>query len=332
LEQGAAMQGLVTIFGGSGFVGGQIVRALAKRGARVRVAVRNPGRGYRLPMLGDVGQIEIVQANIRDEGSVARALDGAETCINAVAVLHESGRQRFESLHVEGARTVARVAAAVGARRFLHISALGASLDATSAYGRSKAAGETAVREQIAAAIIVRPSVIFGQDDSFFNRFASMATISPVLPLIGGGATRFQPVFVGDVAAGVVAALADEATFGRTYEFGGPSVHSFKDLMRILLKEIGRTRLLLPIPFAAARILGVSGDMMASVGLPPPITSDQVESLRDDNVVAPGAPCLADLGVVTTPLHAIIPTYLYRYRKGGQYAEMSAAAAAAPAR
>ena len=332
LEQGAAMQGLVTIFGGSGFLGSQIVRALAKRGARVRVAVRNPGRGYRLPMLGDVGQIEIVQANVRDDDSIARALDGAEACVNAVAVLHESGRQRFDALHVEGARTVARTAAAAGVRRFVHISALGASFDSTSAYSRSKASGEAAAREQIAGATVVRPSIIFGSEDSFFNRFASMATMSPALPLIGGGVTRFQPVFVGDVAAGVVAGLTDDDCAGRTYEFGGLSIYTFKALMQLMLKEIGRSRLLVPLPFAAAKVLGVAGDLMAMAGLPPPITSDQVESLRDDNVVNPGALCLADLGVTSTPLHAIIPTYLYRYRKGGQYAEMSAAAASAPAR
>ena len=331
-EQGAVMKGLVTIFGGSGFVGSQIVRALAKRGARVRVAVRNPGRGYRLPMLGDVGQIEIVQANVRDEASIAWALDGAEACVNAVAVLHESGRQRFDALHVEGARTVARAAAAAGARRFVHISALGARRDSTSEYSRSKAEGEAAVREQMAGATIVRPSVIFGPDDAFFNRFASMATVSPALPLIGGGATRFQPVFVGDVAAAIVAALADDDTAGRTYELGGPLVYSFKDLMRLMLQEIGRKRLLVPVPFPVAKVLGMAGDLLAAAGLPPPITSDQVESLRSDNVVTPGAPCLADLGITPTPLHPIIPTYLYRYRKGGQYAEMSAAAAAAPAR
>ena len=322
------MKGLVTIFGGSGFVGSQIVRALAKRGARIRVAVRNTGRGYRLRMLGDVGQIEIVQANIRDEASIAWALEGAEACVNAVAVLYESGRQRFDSLHVEGAQSVARVAAAAGARRFVQISALGASADATSAYSRSKAAGEAAVREQIAGATIMRPSVIFGPDDAFFNRFASMATMSPALPLIGGGSTRFQPVFVGDVAGAIVAALNDEHTAGRTYELGGPSIYTFRELMQLMLKEIGRKRMLVPIPFAAAKVLGGAGDLLAAAGLPPPITADQVESLRTDNVVGPGALGLADLGLTATPLHTIIPTYLYRYRKGGQYAEMSAAAAA----
>ncbi len=326
------MQGLVTIFGGSGFVGSQIVRALAKRGARIRVAVRNPGRGYRLRMLGDVGQIEIVQANIRDEASIAWALDGAEACVNAVAVLHESGRQRFNALHVEGAQTVARLAAAGGVRRFVHISALGANPDSTSAYSRSKAAGEAAVREQIAGAAIMRPSVIFGPDDAFFNRFAAMATLSPALPLIGGGATRFQPVFVGDVAAASVAGLTDADTVGRTFELGGPVIYTFKALMELMLAEIRRKRVLVPVPFAAAKVLGAAGDLLAGAGLTPPITSDQVESLRTDNVVQPGALGLADLGLAATPLHTVIPTYLYRYRRGGQYAEMSAAAASAPAR
>ena len=322
------MKGLVTIFGGSGFVGGQIVRALAKRGARIRVAVRNPGRGYRLPMLGDVGQIEIVQANVRDEASIARALDGAEACINAVAVLYESGRQTFEALHVDGARTVASIAAAVGVRRFVHISALGASPDSSAAYSRTKAAGEAAVREVLPSATIVRPSIVFGQGDAFFNRFATMAMVSPVLPLIGGGETRFQPVFVGDVAAAIVQALGDDSSQGRTYELGGPAVYDFKALLALILKDIGRTRLLLPVPFGAARVLGLVGDLVALCGLPPPITTDQVELLHADNVVTAGALTLADLGVTPTPLEPVIPTYLYRYRKGGQYAELVAIAPA----
>jgi uncharacterized protein YbjT (DUF2867 family) len=324
------MKGLVTVFGGSGFMGGQIVRALAKRGARVRVAVRQPGRGYRLRMLGDVGQIEIVQANIRDADSVARALDGAEGCINAVGVLHESKRQRFADLHVEGAARVAVAAKAHGAHRFVLISALGADAHSPAGYARSKAAGEAATREALPQAVVVRPSVVFGADDHFFNRFAQMATLSPALPLIGGGVTRFQPVFVSDVAAAIAQALDDPAAAGRTYELGGPAIYSFRDLMVLLLKEIGRSRLLIPLPFAAARLLGTAGDMMAAAGLPPPITTDQVAMLRVDNVVSPDTPGLADLGVAASALEPIIPTYLYRYRKGGQYAEMSAAAALRP--
>lgn len=326
------MKGLVTVFGGSGFVGSQIVRALARRGARVRVAVRNPGRGYRLPMLGDVGQIEVFQANIRDQASVARALDGAEGCINAVAVLFESGRQRFDALHVDGARRVARAAAEAGVGRLTHISALGASEQSPSRYSRTKAEGEAAVRQEFPAATILRPSVVFGVGDAFFNRFAEMAMISPALPLIGGGGTRFQPVYVADVAEACVAALTEPSAAGRTYELGGPTVYGFRQLMQLLLAEIGRKRLLLPVPFGAAKIIGQFGDLLAASPFSPPLTSDQVELLRADNVVGEGVSTLADLGVTPTPLEAIIPTYLYRYRRGGQYAEMSAAAAAAPAR
>ncbi|HZZ36672.1 MAG TPA: complex I NDUFA9 subunit family protein [Caulobacteraceae bacterium] len=330
------MKGLVTIFGGSGFIGSQIVRALAKRDYRIRVAVRRPGLGYKLRMLGDVGQVEIVQANIRMPASIARALDGAEAAVNCVAVIHETGRQKFQSLHVMGARNIAEAASAAGVHRFVHISALGASPEAHSKYGRSKAAGEAAVRQAFPAATIVRPSVVFGQNDHFFNRFASLATfpspIPPPLPLIGGGETLFQPVFVGDVAGAVAAALADPAALGATYELGGPGVHSFRELMVMMLAEIQRERLLLSIPFPLAGPIGWGGDAWLAVRgvlgfLPePPITSDQIQMLRDDNVVAPGALGLADLGVTPTPMEPILPTYLYPYRKGGQYAGLLAPA------
>jgi len=324
------MKGLATVFGGSGFVGAQIIRALARRGYRLRVAVRRPGRAYRLPMLGDVGQIEIVQANVRDQTSVARALEGAEACVNAVAVLYESGHQSFEALHVEGAGRIAASARAAGVSRLTHISALGANADSPSAYARTKAAGEAAVRSGFPEAVVVRPSVIFGPGDAFFNRFAAMAVSTPALPLIGGGATRFQPVFVGDVAAAVVATLADPSAQGLTYELGGPAVYSFEALMRLMLAVIERRSPLLSIGFGAARRLGQLGDLMARTGfITPLITSDQVELLRVDNVVAPGVRGLAELGVSPTPVEAVIPTYLYRYRKGGQYAEALHAPAAA---
>jgi uncharacterized protein YbjT (DUF2867 family) len=327
------VQGLVTVFGGTGFVGRQVVRALARVGRRVRVAVRNPGRGYRLRMLGDVGQIEVVQANIRDPDSVGRALDGAEAAINAVAVLYETGRQRFDALHVDGARLLAQSAADRGIERFVQISALGAAAQSRSRYAATKAAGEAAVREVLPSAVILRPSVVFGPDDHFFNRFAAMATISPALPLIGGGETRFQPVFVADVAAAVARAADDAEAAGRTYELGGPAIYTFRGLMELMLSVIGRTRLLVPVPFGLARLLGLAGDVAAGSGLvAPAITSDQVEMLRSDNVVAPGAFGLADLGVAATALETVIPTYLYRYRKGGQYAELTQAAAALPPR
>ncbi len=326
------MQGLVTVFGGSGFVGSQIVRALAKTGARIRVAVRNPGRGYRLRMLGDVGQIEVAQANIRDGASVERALDGAQASVNAVGVLFESGHQTFGDLHAEGAALLARSAVAAGAERFVQISAIGADANGRAAYARSKAAGEIAVGKAAPFATILRPSIVFGADDQFFNRFAAMAGLAPALPLIGGGGTRFQPVFVGDVAEAVAKALDDPAAPGRTYELGGPGVYTFKGLMEIMLAEIGKSRVLAPIPFPIAGLMGRAGDVVAMTGFPPPITSDQVEMLKVDNVVAPGALGLAELGIAAQALEPIIGSYLYRYRKGGQYAELSAAAAAMPPR
>lgn len=315
------MRGLVTVFGGTGFVGRQVVRSLAKQGWRVRVGARNVGRGYRLRMLGDVGQIEVVQANIRDAASVDRALDGAEACVNLVGVLYESGRQGFATLHAEAAGAIAQAAAARGITSFVQMSAIGADADSPSKYARTKAAGEAAVRAALPSAVILRPSIIFGAEDAFFNRFAGLTTFSPALPLIGGGHTRFQPVFVGDVAAAVAKVLGDSDAAGRTYELGGPTVYSFRDLLAFILRETGRARLLVPVPWFAAKILGVIGDVQAAVPIiPPQLTSDQVESLRADNVVSEGAAGLAVLGIEPRAVEAIVPTYLYRYRKGGQYA------------
>ena len=325
------MHGLVTVFGGSGFVGGQVVRALAKRGLRIRVAVRNPGLGYKLRMLGDVGQIEVVQANIRMTASVARALEGAEGCVNLVAVMHERGRQKFQSVHAMGARNVAEAAKAAGVTRLVHISAIGADPESESKYARTKAMGEAAVREVMPSTTILRPSIVFGQEDDFFNRFARMASAAPVLPLIGGGHTKFQPVFVGDVANAVAACLMDADTAGKTYELGGPGVFTFKALMERLCQEIGRTPFLVPVPFGVASLIGIGGDLVNLQPFPiaPPLTTDQVILLRADNVVAPGALGLADLKIAPTALEPILPTYLYRYRKGGQYAEQLTAAAKA---
>jgi NADH dehydrogenase len=320
-QKGAVMQGLVTVFGGSGFVGTQVVRALARKGLRVRVAVRRPGRAVKMRMLGDVGQIEVVQANIRAPQSVARALAGAEACVNLVGVLYESGRQGFQAVHVMGARNVAEVAGAAGITRVIQISAIGADEHSPSKYGRTKALGEAAVREHAPTATVLRPSIVFGQGDGFFNRFGQMAAMSPVLPLIGGGATRFQPVFVGDVGAAVAACVLDPACQGRTFELGGPAIYSFRQLMELVCKETRRSPVLVPIPFGVARLLGIGGDLAAAfTPFAPPLTSDQVELLRTDNVCAAGAPGLAELGVAPTAVEPILPTYLYRYRKGGQYA------------
>lgn len=319
------MHGLVTVFGGTGFVGRQVVRALAKRGARVRVAVRQPGRGYRLRMLGDVGQIEIVQANIRDPASTARALDGATAAVNLVAVLFESGRQSFRALHVDGAASLAAAAKLAGVSRFVQVSAIGANPKSPSRYGRTKAAGEAAVRAVYPDAVIIRPSIIFGSDDAFFNRFAQMATISPFLPLIGGGKTLFQPVYVADVAAGIAQAVKDPDCAGQIYELGGPGTYSFRELLALMLAETGQKRLLLPIPFSVADLIGRFGDLQALL-MPPILTSDQVASLRSNNVANPAMPGLAALGIAPTALEPIIPTYLYRFRDGGQYAATPAGA------
>lgn len=319
------MQGLVTVFGGTGFVGRQVVRALAKRGLRVRAAARNEGQGYRLRMLGDVGQIEVVQANVRNRASVERALDGAEGCINLVAVLYESGRQRFQDLHVEGARTIAECAGARGISRFVQVSAIGADLHSDSKYARTKAEGEAAVCDAVPSAVIVRPSIVFGPEDAFFNRFGQMAAISPVLPMVGAE-TKFQPVFVGDLAAAIANALVDPTAAGETFEVAGPTVYSFRELMEIVKRETGRKPVLLPVPFPIAKLIGIVGDIQARL-MTPVLTSDQVELLRRDNVPAEGAPGLRELGVATpTPVEAIVPTYLYRYRKGGQYADLPAPA------
>ncbi|CAN7316672.1 complex I NDUFA9 subunit family protein [Caulobacter sp. LjRoot300] len=317
------MQGLVTVFGGSGFVGGQVVRALAKAGHRVRVAVRNPNLAYRMRMLGDVGQIEVVQANVRNVPSVARAVDGAEAVVNLVGVLWESGRQKFQTLHVMGARTIAEQAKGAGAKRLVQVSALGADVDSSSKYQRTKAEGEAAVRAVFPGAVVIRPSVVFGAEDKFFNKFGQMAALFPALPLIGGGETKFQPVYVGDVAAVVARAVSSPAAEGLTYELGGPAVYSFKALMELILRETGRNRLLAPIPFFAAGLIGKVGDLSP---IAPPLTSDQVESLRTDNVADHGLPGLAEAGVVPTAVESVVPSYLYRYRKGGQYAEVPAGA------
>ncbi|OYX36383.1 MAG: complex I NDUFA9 subunit family protein [Caulobacterales bacterium 32-69-10] len=319
------MQGLVTVFGGTGFVGRHTVRALARAGWRIRVACRRPHLAPELRVMGEVGQIELMQANVRVSSSVDRALEGAQAVVYLVGALWERGPQRFEALHVDGPRTVAAAAAAAGIETFVMISALGADAGSASKYARTKAAGEAAVLQALPTATIVRPSVVFGQEDSFFNKFAAMAAMAPALPLIGGGATRFQPVFAGDVGKAVAAILDTPKAAGRTYEIGGPGVYSFKTLMEILLKEIQHKRLLVPIPFGVAKVLGMAGDLVSVLPFAPPVTTDQVEMLKTDNVADHGLPGLADLGVAPTPLEAVIPTYLWRFRKGGQFAQPEAA-------
>ncbi|HEY2753964.1 complex I NDUFA9 subunit family protein [Phenylobacterium sp.] len=314
------MENLVTVFGGSGFVGAQAVRQLAKAGWRIRVAVRNPAAAYAMRLHGDVGQIDIVQANVRNEPSLRRALSGATVAVNLVAVAREAGRQGFQALHVMGARNVATAARAEGVTRVVQMSALGADPNSESKYARTKAEGEAAVREIFPDAVVLRPSVVFGPGDRFFNRFAAMAQVSPALPLVGGGHTRFQPVFVGDVGNAISRTVGAPEAAGQTYELGGPAKFTFRQLMELMLAEIGKRRILAPIPWPAASVLGALGDLAGAL-IEPPITADQVILLRTDNVVSGARPGLADLGITPTTLEAVLPSYLYRYRKGGQYAD-----------
>ena len=306
---------VVTVFGGSGFVGRQVVRELARIGCRVRVAVRFPDTASDLKPMGDVGQIIPIACNIRQESSVARALDGADSVINLVGILYESGTQTFDAVHHQGAARIARVAKAAGISNFIQMSALGVAPDSPAQYARSKAAGEAAVRAEIPEAIVVRPSVIFGPEDSFFNRFASIMRITPLLPLKGGGEQKFQPVYVGDVADAIVKALTDSSAAGRTYELCGPTVYSFKELMELVMSETGRHVGLVPVPFELARIKAFFLELLPV----PPLTRDQVELLRSDNIATGNLPGLKDLGIAPTAAEVILPSYLDIYRKGGRY-------------
>ncbi len=306
---------LVTVFGGSGFLGRHLVKRLAARGWRVRVAVRDPEGANYLKSMGDVGQVAPVLANLRDEASVARALEGAEAAVNLVGLLYEWGRQRFDAIHAEGAGRVARAATAAGVERLIQVSAIAAGPDALARYGRTKAAGEAAAREAYPQVTIVRPSIVFGPEDQFFNRFAALACLSPVLPLIGFGGTRFQPVYVGDVAEAMANALEDEASKGAVYELGGPEVLTFRELMEVVMEATGRRCLLVPWPAQIAVFQAAFLEVLPV----PPVTRDQVRLLQCDTVVAEDALTLADLGVDATAIEAVVPSYLARFRRRGGY-------------
>jgi len=310
---------LITIYGGSGFIGRHVVRAIAKTGARMRVAVRRPELAGHLQPLGGVGQINAVQANVRFPDSLLAAADGADAVINLVGILFPSGKQTFCSVQDEGARHVAEAALKAGAQALVHVSAIGANADSPSAYARSKAEGEAAVRDVFAGAVILRPSVVFGPEDDFFNRFAALARIAPALPLIGGGHTKFEPVFVGDVARAIADAVDGAARPGTIYELGGPDVRTFKELMQFVLRTIERKRLLVPLPFFLAKMQAAVLQYFPK----PPLTPDQVELLRVDNVVPDAAMTelrtLQGLGIEPETIEAIVPSYLWRFRKTGQF-------------
>ena len=321
---------IVTVFGGSGFVGRHVVRALARDGWRVRVATRRPDLAFHLQPLGKVGQIHAVQANIRYPESLAAALRGASAVVNLVGILAEGGKQTFEAVQAKGAAAVAQAARDAGITNFVHVSAIGADSGSVSAYARSKAAGEAAVRAALPGATILRPSVIFGPEDGFFNRFASMARILPVLPLIGGGATKLQPVYVCDVAEAVARLVAGQGKAGGTYELGGPAVRSMREIFEYVLATTQRKRLLASLPFGVAGPLGSWIAMWNKVllGLIPAefaLTRDQVDLLKSDNVVSAQAAAegrtLAGLGIAAESIESIVPAYLYRFRKSGQFSD-----------
>ena len=312
---------VVTIFGGSGFLGRSVVRALCKREYRIRVAVRRPELAGHLQPLGRVGQIHAVQANLRYPASVEAAMRGAQIAINLVGILAPSGAQTFDAVQAQGAGAVAKAAATAGAR-MMHVSAIGADENSPSHYARSKAAGEKAVLSAIPSATIFRPSVVFGPEDDFTNRFAALAQMSPALPLIGGGLTKLQPVYVGDVATAIAEAVDGKAKSGATYELGGPEVLTMREIMELILATIERKRMLVSLPFRLARLQAL---FLQFAPGPLKLTPDQVELLRSDNVVSESAKAegltLEGLGILPDSMEAVLPQYLWRFRKAGQFSQ-----------
>ena len=315
-----ATRKVATVFGGSGFLGRYVVKRLAQRGYVVRVAVRDPEAALFLKPMGAVGQIVPLFASVTREATVHRAVEEAELVVNAVGILTESGAASFEAVHVEGARLIATQAASCGVARLAHISAIGADSASPSRYGSSKGRAEDAVRAAFPAATILRPSLVFGPEDGFFNLFGAMARLSPVMPVISGD-TKMQPVYVGDVADAVIAGLIEPATAGKLYELGGPEVWTFRDILALILKMTQRRRLLLDIPPSVAKLQAAVMQHLPGK----PLTPDQLLMLAKDNVVSPGALGLADLGIIPTPVELIVPGYLGRFQPGGGRRKMAAA-------
>ncbi|MFP4125485.1 MAG: complex I NDUFA9 subunit family protein [Alphaproteobacteria bacterium] len=302
---------VVTVFGGSGFLGRYVVRRLAGEGARVRVVCRHPHKALHLKPMGEVGQITLERGDVTKRDDLAPFIEGSRHVVNLIGILFEKGDQRFEVIQAETPARIAAAAAAAGVERLVQLSAIGADPESPAAYGRTKAAGEAAVREAFPAATILRPSVVFGPEDDFFNRFGQLAQISPFLPLIDGGETRFQPVYVDDVARAVILGLTDKTTKGKTYELGGPDVYTFRELLAYLLELLHRRRLLLNLPANIATIQARVMELLPK----PPLTRDQIALLASDNVVSEGALGCADLGITPTPLEVIVPSYVQRYAK-----------------
>lgn len=315
---------VVTVYGGSGFLGRYVVQHLARAGCRIRVAVRRPDLAGFLQPLGSVGQIVAVQANIRDAASVRRAAEGADAVVNLVGILQPQGRQNFHSVHVEGPSFIAAAARDMGARALVHVSAIGADRTSRSVYARSKGEGETEVLKAYPRAVILRPSLVFGPEDQFFNRFAAMARIAPVLPLIGGK-TRFQPVYVGDVARAVVAALSGRASPGKSYELGGPRIYTFREIYDLITEWTMRDRPYIPIPFWAAKLQGLFLQYLPGA----PLTLDQVRLLQRDNIVSAeairDAATIEALGITPQSVESVVPEYLKRFRPKGEFSNGTAA-------
>lgn len=304
------------VFGGTGFVGRQIVRALADQGYLVKAATRIPERAYFLKTAGTVGQIVPYACRYSDPQSVQEAVNGCDVVVNCIGILFERGKSTFQAIHTDLPRIIGESCAKAGVSRLVHLSALGCDTS-SSKYGKSKKTGEEILITAFPKASILRPSIIFGQDDSFFNRFAQLSMVLPCLPLIGGGQTKFQPVYVGDLAKAVMAVIQDPLSAGKIYEIGGPEIFTFKEIYTLLFEQIGRKPFLLPLPWAVAKIQGHVFGVMPT----PLLTADQVESLKTDNVVSAKAFTLQDLGIVPTGVEAILPSYLLRYRPGGRFGD-----------
>ena len=305
----------VAIIGASGFIGRYIVRDLAHAGAVIAACSRHTSSAGFLKPMGDVGQIATFSADLGDERALSAVIAGADAVVNTVGILYERGKQRFDLVHGRGPGRLAALAAAAGVKRFVHFSALGADARSSAAYARSKAEGEAAVRQGFPGATIIRPSLVFGPEDAFFNRFAAMARFSPALPLIGGGATRFQPVYVGDVAAAVAAALTREDAVGKAYELAGPAVFTLRQLFALILHVTDRKRMLLPVPFGLAALQALFLEFAPR----PMLTRDQVQMLRHDSIATPSAPGLAELGITPKALELVLPSYLDRYRHPSRF-------------
>lgn len=317
---------LAVVFGGSGFIGRNVVRELAKRGWRVRAAVRRPHHAQFLRPMGAVGQVQLFQANVRHRPSVARAVAGADAVINLVGILHQEGAQSFSRVQASGAAAIADAAAKAGVNTFVQVSAIGADAASDSLYARTKGEAERAVMEAVPTATIMRPSVVFGAEDQFFNKFATLLSMAPAflpLPILfGGGAAKFQPVYVDDVADAICAALETAEARGRVYELGGPRTYTFRQILEFVLAETDHHRILAPVPFALAPAIGFAGECVGALPFfSPPVTRDQIKLLKRDNVVSDGAATLADLGISPRTVEAIVPGFLVRFRKYGQFSE-----------